>query len=108
MRSSGSRRECSHRRPELAGSVDLVLIGDHEDRVFRLAAEDGRVTISEHPEGPADAVVTGTEESWISALGPDGELGSLELDGQRELAEALLSEFTAAANAARGSARRMT
>ena len=85
--------------PELAGSVDLVLTGDEEDRVFRLVAEDGNVTISEHPEGPADAVVTGTEESWTSALGPDGELTSLELEGHRELAETLLSEFTAAANA---------
>jgi hypothetical protein len=43
--------------------------------------------------------VTGTEESWTSALGPDGELTALELEGQRELAETLLSEFTAAANA---------
>ena len=83
--------------PEVTGSVDLVLAGDDEDRVFRLSADDGRVTISERPEGTADAVVTGTEEAWISALGPDGAVDSLEVEGRRELAEALLSEFTAAA-----------
>ena len=83
--------------PELTGSVDLVLVSDHEERIFRLSAEAGRVTISEHPEGPADAVVTGNEETWISALGPDGASDSLEVDGQQGLAEALLSEFTAAA-----------
>jgi DNA-binding HxlR family transcriptional regulator len=83
--------------PDVAGIVDLVLASDEEDRVFRLTADDGHVSISERPEGPADAVVTGTEEAWISALGPDGASGSLQVDGKRALAEALLSGFTAAA-----------
>jgi regulator of protease activity HflC (stomatin/prohibitin superfamily) len=83
--------------PDVAGIVDLVLASDQEDRVFRLTAADGHVSISERPEGPADAVVTGTEEAWISALGPDGASGSLQVDGKRGLAEALLSGFTAAA-----------
>ena len=95
--------------PELAGSVDLVLIGDHEDRVFRLAADDGHVTISEQPEGPADAVVTGTEESWISALGP----GRRDRLAARSRASAgsprrCSSEFTAAANGRARSARRVS
>jgi len=81
----------------VAGSVDLVLVGDHEDRTFRLTADDGHVRISEHPEGPADAVVTGSEEAWISALGPDGAIDSLEVEGQRGLAESLLSEFSVVA-----------
>ena len=48
------------------------------------------MSISERPEGPADAVVTGSEEAWVSALGPDGAIGSLTVDGKRALAEALL------------------
>jgi DNA-binding HxlR family transcriptional regulator len=83
--------------PEVRGSVDLVLVGDHEDRVYRLSAADGRVDISERPEGPADAVVTGSTEAWVSALGPDGAIASLDVTGQRGLAEALLSGFTSAA-----------
>jgi DNA-binding HxlR family transcriptional regulator len=82
--------------PGVTGTVDLVLAGDDEDRVFRLSASDGRVTISERPEGPADAVVTGSKEEWISALGPDGAIGSLDVEGTRSLAETLLSGFTAA------------
>ena len=81
---------------DVAGSVDLVLTGD-ADRVFRLTASDGHVTISERPEGPADAVVTGSEEAWISALGPDGLIASLRVEGQRGLAESLLAGFTDAA-----------
>jgi DNA-binding HxlR family transcriptional regulator len=83
--------------PDARGSVDLVLAGEPEDRVFRLTAVDGHVEISERPEGPADAVVTGSNEAWVSALGPDGAVGSLDVSGKRGLAEALLSGFTAAA-----------
>ena len=82
---------------DVAGSVDLVLAGEHADRVFRLTAANGSVTVSERPEGPADAVVTGSEEVWVRALGPDGAIGSLDVEGKRALAESLLTGFTAAA-----------
>ena len=84
---------------ELSGNLDLVLIGDdEEDRVFRLIAANGHVTVSEHPDGSsADAVVSGTEGAWVSALGPDGAIKSLDVQGKDALAEALLSGFTAAA-----------
>jgi DNA-binding HxlR family transcriptional regulator len=82
---------------DVRGSVDLVLVGEPEDRIFRLEAADGHVSISERPEGTADAVVTGATDAWVSALGPDGSISSLDVSGQRGLAEALLSGFTAAA-----------
>jgi hypothetical protein len=85
---------------DVRGSVDLVLVGEPEDRIFRLTAADGRVEISERPEGPADAVVTGATDAWISALGPDGSIAALDVSGQRGLAEGLLSGFTAAAQSA--------
>jgi DNA-binding HxlR family transcriptional regulator len=90
--------------PDVAGTVDLVVFGDDEDRVFRLSAGDGRVTINERPEGSADAVVSGSQTAWINALGPDGAIGSLYVKGNRSLAEALVSGFTAAA-ATRGAER---
>jgi hypothetical protein len=74
-----------------------VLVGEPEDRIFRLTAADGRVEISERPEGAADAVVTGATDAWVSALGPDGSSASLDVSGQRGLAEALLAGFTGAA-----------
>jgi DNA-binding HxlR family transcriptional regulator len=89
---------------DVSGTVDLVLAGPDEDRTYRLSAEGGRVTISERPEGTADAVVSGSEEAWISALGPDGALASLHVEGKDALAEALLSGFTGAATS-RGAQR---
>jgi hypothetical protein len=84
---------------DVKGTVDLVLVGDHDERVFRLHAEGGGVAINERPEGAADAVVSGTEEEWIEALGPDGAISSLHVEGQRGLAEALVSGFASAASA---------
>ena len=84
--------------PEVRGSVDLVLVGDHEDRIFRLTADDGRVEISERPAGPGRRGRDRRRPSaWISALGPDGVIAALDVTGQRGLAETLLSGFTAAA-----------
>ena len=82
---------------DVRGSVDLVLVSEPGDRIFRLIAADGHVEIAERPEGPADATVTGGTEAWVSALGPDGSIASLDVRGERGLAEALLSGFTAAA-----------
>ena len=89
---------------DFSGTVDLVVAADHDDRVFRLRAADGHVTISERPEGAADAVVTGSEDAWVSALGPDGAIGSLHVEGKSAVAEALLSAFSAAATS-RGAQR---
>ena len=80
----------------MRGTVDLVVAGADQERTFRLTAADGRVEISERPEGAADATATGTVDAWIGALGPDSAIGSLSIDGQRGLAEALLAGFTAA------------
>ena len=84
---------------DASGSVDLVLVGD-TDRVFRLLAKSGDVTITERPEGDADAVVTGDEEAWIAALGPDGSTAALDISGRAALARTLLAGFTAAATRA--------
>ena len=90
---------------DVRGTVDLVVQGEGDDRVFRLEAADGQVEIRERTDGPADATVTGTEDLWIAALGPDGTTGGLKFSGQRPLAETLLGSFAGAASAARAGQR---
>ena len=87
----------------LAGAVDFVVQGHQdEERVFRLEAAGGHVSISERADSPADAAVSGTEQQWIAALGPDGTTSGLEVSGDRDLAEELLGIFAGAATASPG------
>jgi DNA-binding HxlR family transcriptional regulator len=87
---------------DVSGTVECVVERrDAEPAVRRyvLIASEGRVEISERePDVSPDATVTGSEEDWVRALGPDGELGALEVNGDRGLAEGLLSGIVAAAS----------
>jgi DNA-binding HxlR family transcriptional regulator len=88
----------------IEGSVDLIVegAGDAPERRYRLTAAHGRVDISESaPEDGAAATVTGSQDAWIRALGPDGSSEALAFSGNRGLADALLGAFTAAAAARR-------
>ena len=87
------------------GTVELVVESEGEsspERRFRMTIGNGRVEISEAPsESDPTAMVTGGRQAWIHALGPEGTSDDLEFSGNRTLAEALLSGFTAAAAASR-------
>jgi hypothetical protein len=83
------------------GTVDLIVESDDEDapeRRYRLTASRGHVAIAESSfDGGAAAVVTGSQDGWIRALGPGGSSDELSFKGNRNLADAILSGFTAAA-----------
>jgi DNA-binding HxlR family transcriptional regulator len=65
---------------------------------YVLVASGGRVEIIERDApADADARVGGQQDAWVRALGPDGDTSGLEISGDRGLAEALLSGFTAVA-----------
>jgi hypothetical protein len=91
--------------PGVDGTVELVVEahGDSQpERRYRLTAGHGRVEISETPsDASVAATVTGTRDAWVQALGPEGAPDDLEFRGNRGLAEAVLSGFTAAAAASR-------
>jgi DNA-binding HxlR family transcriptional regulator len=67
------------------------------ERTYVLTAHDGHVDVVEHTTQSPDARVSGTEQAWVAALGPDGSRSSLDLDGDRALAETLLEGLTASA-----------
>jgi len=90
--------------PGMEGSVDLIVEGEGgiPDRRYRLTATRGRVEISETVTGNgAASAVSGTQEAWVRALGPDGSSEALSFSGNRGLADALLGAFTSAAAARR-------
>jgi DNA-binding HxlR family transcriptional regulator len=87
--------------PGVEGTVELVVEsnGDGQpERHYRLSASRGRVEISEaESDASAAAVVKGSQEAWVRALGPDGSSDELSFNGNRGLADQILSGFTAAA-----------
>jgi DNA-binding HxlR family transcriptional regulator len=87
--------------PGAEGTVELIVEADGDEapeRHYLLTAARGRVEISEaESEATAAAVVRGTQEAWIRALGPGGTADELSFGGNRGLADAILSGFTAAA-----------
>ena len=87
--------------PGVEGTVELIVEADGDEspeRRYRLTASRGRVEIAEgDSDAAAAATVSGSQPGWIRALGPDGSADELSFNGNRTLAEAILSGFTAAA-----------
>jgi DNA-binding HxlR family transcriptional regulator len=87
--------------PGVEGTVELVVEsnGDGQpERHYRLSASRGRLEISEaESDASAAAEVRGSQEAWVRALGPDGSSDELSFNGNRGLADQILSGFTAAA-----------
>jgi hypothetical protein len=87
--------------PDVSGTIECVVERRESEPTVRryvLTAGEGHVEISEHePDGSGDATVTGSEEEWVRALGPEGELGGLDVSGDRGLAEGVLRGIVAAA-----------
>jgi DNA-binding HxlR family transcriptional regulator len=83
------------------GTVELIVEADGDEqpeRHFRLTAARGHMEISEaDSDAAASAVVRGSKDAWIRALGPNGSSDELAFNGNRGLADQILAGFTAAA-----------
>ena len=77
--------------PESISGTVALAVTDSDRRDYVLVADGGEVRIEEREAPEADARVSGPERSWIDAFAPDGSLDALEIDGDRRLAETLLS-----------------
>ncbi len=75
------------------GTVELMV----GPRPYVLIAEGCRVRIEERSAPDAAARVTGSERTWIEALGPSGSRADLDIEGDRSLANLVLDGFSAVA-----------
>jgi DNA-binding HxlR family transcriptional regulator len=84
----------------LEGAVELVVEAEGEapERRFLVTMSGGRVEIAERErDGTPTATVRGSTGAWVRALGPEGDLEELEFEGNRSLADGLLTGFADAA-----------
>ena len=80
----------------LRGVVELeVRRRSGELKRYVLHAGDGRVELEERSAPDADARVTGSEQAWIAAFGPEASGDMLEITGNRTIADALLDALSA-------------
>jgi DNA-binding HxlR family transcriptional regulator len=94
-----------HPPKSISGEAELsVLMADGSKRVYALSVGSGDVLISEQPPASADARISGTENDWIEALGPESHRASLDISGDERLAAALLDGVTTVAARARQAA----
>jgi DNA-binding HxlR family transcriptional regulator len=86
--------------PGIEGAVELVVDADGEvpERHYLVTMHDRHVEIHERDRnGEPTATVRGSVAAWVRALGPEGDLEELEFDGDRGLADGLLTGFAEAA-----------
>jgi DNA-binding HxlR family transcriptional regulator len=83
---------------DTSGAIELAV----GQRAYTLVCGQGRVTIEERSAPEARARVSGSERSWIEALGPASARADLEIEGDRSLANLVLDGFSAVAAQQRG------
>ena len=85
----------------LEGAVELVVDAEGEAPERRYLRHDDATAASRSPSASARArrraTVRGSVAAWVRALGPEGDLDELEFDGNRGLADGLLTGFADAA-----------
>ena len=74
-----------------AGVVELtVQRREGQLKRYLVSAQDGLMRVVERSEPDADARVSGTEDAWIAALGPQADHSGLQVTGKAHVADALL------------------
>jgi DNA-binding HxlR family transcriptional regulator len=82
----------------MSGVADFaVRVDAMTTKHYALTVHRGRVAIAEREDPDADAHVSGSQEDWLDALGPDADSSGLRIEGDRRLASAVLEGVGAVA-----------
>lgn len=63
---------------------------DGQQKRYVISAPEGTMLVQERSHPEADARISGGEDAWTAALGPDADTSRLEISGKAKLADALL------------------
>jgi DNA-binding HxlR family transcriptional regulator len=82
------------RSDALRGTVEFTVTNPQnggEPARFTFTAGQHQVNVAEEPAAAADAKVGGEPEAWVMAFSPHGDRSRLQISGDHDLAETLLS-----------------
>jgi DNA-binding HxlR family transcriptional regulator len=87
----------------LRGTVEAT-VGHPEkgEQQYTLRIQDGELRYSERGATEPHARVRGPERAWIEALGPNGSIAELDIEGDRSLAQQVLDSVADRAGIAHG------
>jgi len=77
-----------------SGTVEFDVEQDGERRCFAFSIGGGEIQVNECAAGRADATVSGDESAWIKAFSPAHDHSGLQITGNRQLAESLLTSLS--------------
>lgn len=84
---------------DVSGIAEFTVVVDEAlTRHYALTVDDGAVSIAEREAADADLRISGTQEDWIDAFGPDADRGALRITGDQNLAATLLDAISATAS----------
>ncbi len=78
-----------------SGTVEFTVLDGERRLTYCCAVSSGGVVVEEREPRKPDARVRGTSSDWVRALLPEHDHQSLEITGDRSLAEALLAHLVA-------------
>jgi DNA-binding HxlR family transcriptional regulator len=80
----------------VSGTAELAVhVDETTTKHYTLTVQQGTVTIVERSDTGADVRVSGSQEDWIDALGPDADRSGLRIEGVERLAHLLLDGVSA-------------
>ena len=87
----------------IGGVAGFAVQVDEATKHYTLTVRRGEVAITEAEQADCDVRVTGSQDDWIDALGPEADRSGLRIDGDEPLAAMLLDGLgVVAEDAARG------
>jgi DNA-binding HxlR family transcriptional regulator len=82
--------------PAGSGTIEMQV----DDRAYSVTVGGGQVELSEQPAPDAKAKVTGPQDAWLAALGPEADRSRLAISGDTGLAVAMLDCVSSSARRA--------
>jgi DNA-binding HxlR family transcriptional regulator len=91
------------------GEIECTITDGHREGgplTLTVTLEPGAASVIEAPSEQPAARVSGDSRAWMGAFSPGGSLGALEMSGDRELVETMMSQLARAeAQALEGASR---
>lgn len=79
------------------GEIECTITDGHREGgplTLTIAMDEHTSRVIEEPSESASARITGDSRAWVAAFSPGGSASSLQIDGDRALAEAIISQLS--------------